>query len=439
MNILLIGSGAREHAIARTIKRSSQSVELFCFGSSNNPGIVELVTEYKIGSMNHVQKMLEFALEHKIELVVVGPEAPLAAGVADLMWQNKIPCVGPRKELAQLETSKSFTRDLTTEFNIPGSPKYKNFSAMDGVKEFLNELGDLYVVKADGLMGGKGVKVAGDHLNSHNEALAYCQELLATGSNFVIEEKLIGQEFSLMSFCDGTHLAHMPAVQDHKRAFADDTGPNTGGMGTYSDTDHKLPFLTDEDIKQAQNINQQTANALRQKFGEGYIGILYGGFMVTRDGVKLIEYNARLGDPEAMNVLAIFESDFITLCQAITNGNLTQEHAQFANKATVCKYVVPEGYPDNPVKNQKIDVSDVQNKDQLYFASVDERPDGLYEIGSRTVAVIGIADTIYEAEQIAETEIQKIKGPLFHREDIGTKELVEKRINMMKIINSTRI
>ncbi|HBU06604.1 MAG TPA: phosphoribosylamine--glycine ligase [Candidatus Magasanikbacteria bacterium] len=431
MKILVIGSGAREHAIARAFKRSPQNPNLFCFASSNNPGIKELSSDYIVGSMTDTKAILDFAKKNIIDFVFIGPEAPLSVGVADVLWKNNIPCIGPKQSLAQLETSKSFTRDLTTKYNIPGSPKYKNFSSLTGVKEFLDELGELYVIKADGLMGGKGVKVAGDHLHSHEEALTYCQELLDAKSNFVIEEKLIGQEFSLMSFCDGTHLAHMPAVQDHKRAYDNDEGPNTGGMGTYSDADHKLPFLTENDIKQAQGINQNTCDALRTEFGEGYIGILYGGFMVTKDGVKLIEYNARLGDPEAMNVLSILESDFVELCQAIINGNLNQDHAKFSNQATVCKYAVPEGYPNNPVKNQKIDISEVINKNQLYFASVDEREGGLYEMGSRAIAVVGIGNTIFEAEQIAESEISKIKGPLFHRKDIGTTELIQKRINIM--------
>ncbi len=436
MNVLIIGSGAREHAITRAFKNSPQNPNLFCLASSNNPGIKEISTGYNVDKISDPEVVLHFAKTNNIELAFIGPEGPLSAGVADILWKNNIPTVGPKKNLAQLESSKAFTRDLTTDYKIPGSPKYKNFSSLDGVKEFLEELGELYVVKYDGLMGGKGVKVAGDHLHSHAEALAYCEELISDGGSFVIEEKFIGQEFSLMSFCDGEHLAHMPAVQDHKRAFAGDTGLNTGGMGTYSDANHSLPFLTDGDIKTAQDINQKTCDALRDKFGEGYKGILYGGFMVTKNGVKLIEYNARLGDPEAENVLAILSSDFVELCQAITEGNLTQDHAKFANKATVCKYAVPNGYPDSPVKNEKIDISEVEDKNRLYLASVDQREDGLYEIGSRTVAVVGVADTIAEAQIIAESEINKIKGPLFHREDIGTEELIQKRVDMMKELRS---
>ncbi|OGH70327.1 MAG: phosphoribosylamine--glycine ligase [Candidatus Magasanikbacteria bacterium RIFCSPHIGHO2_02_FULL_51_14] len=431
MNILLIGSGAREHAIARAIKKSPQDANLFCFGSNSNPGIQPLSVGYMVGAVTDANAILSFAKENCIDFAIIGPEAPLEAGVADVLWEHGIPCVGPKRALAQIETSKSFARDLLTKHNIPACPKYKYFSGMVGVAEFLAELEDAYVVKADGLMGGKGVKVSGDHLKSHADALAWCKELIDARITFLIEEKLIGQEFSLMSFCDGTHLAHIPPIQDHKRAYVGDTGPNTGGMGSYSDANYLLPFLTPDDVRAAEMINEQTTQALADEFGDEYKGILYGGFMATKDGVRVIEYNARFGDPEAMNALAILESDFVALCQAIIDGNLTQDHARFASKATVCKYAVPLGYPDSPVKNERIDVSQVQDKDRLYFGSVEERNGELYETGSRTVAVVGVADTISEAEKIAEEEIACVKGPLFHREDIGTQRLIRTRVEMM--------
>jgi phosphoribosylamine--glycine ligase len=305
---------------------------------------------------------------------------------------------------------------------------------LNGVTQFLNVLGENYVVKYDGLAGGKGVKVSGEHLHSHDEALAYCQELTDKGDEFVIEEKFIGEEFSLMSFCDGDTLKHMPAVQDHKRAYDGDTGPNTGGMGTYSDADQSLPFLTDDDITQAHEINLQTAKAVKDKFGEGYKGILYGGFMATANGVKLIEYNARFGDPEAMNVLSLLESDFIEICNGIADGSLNKVDVHFSNKATVCKYAVPEGYPDSPVKDEQIDISKIKNPDGLFYASVDIQNGKLVEVGSRTVAVVGMADSISNAEKIAEKEVSAIAGPLFHRSDIGTDMVIQKRINHMKSI-----
>lgn len=223
----------------------------------------------------------------------------------------------------------------------------------------------------------------------------------------------------------------MPAVQDHKRAYEGDTGPNTGGMGTYSDSDHSLPFLENSHIRSAQRINEKTATALKNKFGKGYKGILYGGFIATADGVQLIEYNARFGDPEAMNVLSILETDLIEICEAIIKEELDKINISFSNLATVCKYAVPDGYPDDPVKNKQIDISSVKDQDKLFYASVELKGSDLFEAGSRTVAVVGTGETIWEAEEIAEKEISNVKGPLFHRKDIGTTELIQKKINHM--------
>ena len=437
--ILVIGSGAREHAIVRALDRSPQEKEIYCLASNMNPGIAEHCDEILIGNFNNPEFVVSYAKEVGATLAIIGPENPLANGVADALWEAGVKVVGPKKDLAQLETSKAFTRDLLKEYDIPGGPQYETFNSMNGVADFLNILGENYVVKYDGLAGGKGVKVSGDHLHSHEEALAYCQELVEGGGKFVIEEKFIGEEFSLMSFCDGDTLKHMPVVQDHKRAYEGDTGPNTGGMGTYSDANHSLPFMADDDITQAHNINIQTAMAVKDKFGEGYKGILYGGFMATATGVKLIEYNARFGDPEAMNVLSLLEADFIDICNGIADGTLDKVDVRFQNKATVCKYAVPEGYPDNPIKGKSVDVSQIENPDGLFYASVDFKGASLVEVGSRTVAVVGIADTISKAEIIAEKEVSSISGPLFHRNDIGTDKLIQKRINHMKEIKCESI
>ena len=431
LKILVIGSGAREHAIVRALNRSPKKKEIYCLATNLNPGISEVCTDLIVCDINDPVFVKNFAQDHKFDFAIIGPENPLANGIADILSDIKIGTIGPKKELAQIETSKSFTRNLLAEYKIPGSPKFKTFKTMDGVEAFLMSLGENYVVKYDGLAGGKGVKVAGDHLHSHEEAKTYCKELIANGGNFVIEKKLIGQEFSLMSFCDGTSLSHMPAVQDHKRAYEGDTGPNTGGMGTYSDSDHSLPFLENSHIRSAQRINEKTATALKNKFGEGYKGILYGGFIATADGVQLIEYNARFGDPEAMNVLSILETDLIEICEAIIKEELDKINISFSNLATVCKYAVPDGYPDDPVKNKQIDISSVKDQDKLFYASVELKGSDLFEAGSRTVAVVGTGETIWEAEEIAEKEISNVKGPLFHRKDIGTTELIQKKINHM--------
>jgi phosphoribosylamine--glycine ligase len=433
MNILIVGSGAREHALAKALQRSPQAPDIFCCATSHNPGIQQLCKSYWIGNINSSHDVVRQAQEWKIEIAIIGPEAPLENGLADALWDKSIAAIGPRKRLAQIETSKSFTRNLLKKYQVSGSPEYKVFTDLTGAQDFLHHLGpNNYVIKANGLMGGKGVKVAGDHLHSLLEAMQFCTELNTAGHSFVIEEKLIGQEFSLLCFSDGNQLIPMPAVQDHKRAFVNDEGPNTGGMGSYSDANHRLPFLTERDLDAAQHINQSMIDALTAEFRERYIGILYGSFMATKKGVQLIEFNARFGDPEALNVLSILESDLVLICEAMRDGTLKKDMVRFANQATVCKYAVPEGYPDAPLKNAVIDVRGVQDKQQLYLGAVDQKEGALYATGSRTAAIVGIADTIVEAEIIAEQEIQRLRGPLFHREDIGTRELINRRIQQMQ-------
>ena len=352
MNILIIGSGAREHAIAAALHRSTHQPRLFCCGTSHNPGISQMTHQYWVGDISDAAAVTVVAKEWQIGLAIIGPEAPLESGVADALWQNAVPTVGPRKMLARIETSKSFARELMQKYKIPGLPRFRVFDSMTGVSAFLAELGEgRYVIKANGLMGGKGVKVAGDHLASFQEALQFCEFILTQKQTFIIEEKLIGQEFSFMAFCDGECLVPMPIVQDHKRAYVDDKGPNTGGMGSYSDANHSLPFLSEDDKQAAWKINEAVFSALSQELQENYVGILYGSFIATHEGIYVIEFNARFGDPEALNVLTILESDFPVICQAMVTGSLTPEMVCFAHQATVCKYAVPQGYPETPVKN----------------------------------------------------------------------------------------
>ncbi len=433
MNILIVGSGAREHAISNALWRSPQAVQIYCCATSVNPGIKKNAAGYWVGDINDCSMVRQKAAQWDIQIAIIGPEAPLARGLADALWSVSIPVIGPKKNLARIETSKAYARDLMQKFEIPGLPEYRVFDDMQGIAGFLERLGEgAYVIKANGLMGGKGVRVAGDHLHSFDEALAYCQEIISSGQSIVIEEKLIGQEFSFMCFCDGQKIVPMPLVQDHKRAFAGDEGPNTGGMGSYSNPDHSLPFLRKEEVEQALKINQSVLRALMIQEQDKYIGVLYGGFIATAKGPYVIEFNARFGDPEALNVLSLLESDFVALCEALVTQKLAFQPVTFANKATVCKYAVPRGYPDNPLKNFPVDISKVTDKSNLYLAAVDAKEDDLLlATGSRTAAFVGMGDSILEAEKIAEQEISNIKGELFHREDIGTAALIGERIRAM--------
>ncbi len=430
--VLLIGNGAREHVIGETLKRAGARV--FTYGKASNPGLMELSDGYEVGGLKDFAALREFALKVKPDFAFVGPDDPIADGTADVLLEIEIHSVAPLQTVARLESSKSFARDLLAKYGIPGNPRFKVFFTEDGMDDFLKELGDDFVVKADGLMGGKGVKVSGDHLAGHDEALVFAKECLAGAGRVVIEEKLIGQEFSLMSFCDGVNTTEMPAVQDHKRAYDGDKGPNTGGMGSYSDANHLLPFLKSSDIDEAAEMTRKVAKALFEETGAEFKGIMYGGFIATAKGVRLIEYNARFGDPEAMNVLPILKTNFVDVCEAVIHGDLANLKVEFDNKATVCKYIVPEGYPENPVKGEKIEVGAVPEGVKMYYASVDAKEDGLYLSSSRAIGFVGVADTLPEAEKLAESACGSIKGPVFYRKDVGTEELIQKRVEMMEAI-----
>jgi phosphoribosylamine--glycine ligase len=433
MKVLLLGKDGRTDCLAEALKTGGAGVYAMC--DYRNPGLRRKAVQFRQGKTDDPAQVVDFAREVKPDLAVIGPEDPLAAGVVDRLQDLGIPCVGPTKRLAQLESSKSFTRQLLTEFGLPGNIAYQVFSSMDGIESYLRHLGE-FVIKPDGLTGGKGVKVFGEHLFTIDEALNYASELLSKGV-VVVEEKLDGEEFSLQSFCDGETVVDTIPVQDHKRVWEDDTGPNTGGMGSYSCEDHSLPFLEREHLAAASQINAAVARALKEKIGQPYRGVLYGGFMLTAKGVRLLEYNARMGDPEAMNVLALLDTNFVTVCEAIVSGTLRREHVRFRTRASVCKYVVPKNYPENPARGT-IDlelVPDESDDLRVYYAGVQEDDAGrMLLTGSRAVAFIGIGRTVSEAEVIAENGTRRVDGPVEHRKDIGSMKLLQKRVQHIKRI-----
>lgn len=434
--VLLIGNGAREHALAEALTRTGR-VRLATYAKARNPGIVACSEIYETGSLSDHEAIVTFARKVAPAFAVIGPDDPIAEGVADLLLEQGIVSVAPLKTLARLESSKSFTRDLMKKYGIAGNPRYRVFTSPEGVREFMEELGGEFVVKADGLMGGKGVKVSGDHLASIDEGLAYARECLGDAGRVVVEEKLVGPEFSLMSFVEGTTVVDMMPVQDHKRAYENDEGPNTGGMGSYSDANQLLPFLSQEDLDAAHEMTVKVAEALLKETGKRYKGIMYGGFMVVKEGVRLIEYNARFGDPETMNVLPLLETDFVDICEAIVEERLSELPIVFKKKATVCKYLVPEGYPIEPKVGEKITVGELpqagsKGELKLYYSSVDEREGQLYLSSSRAIAFVGIADTLEQAERLAESACGSVKGPIFFRHDVGTRQLIEKRVALVK-------
>ena len=436
VNVLIVGHGAREHVIGESLV--SSGANLFAFMSFKNAGLEDLSQgRMKIHSESDFKEIIKFCKDNKIDFAVIGPEAPLVIGIVDALERNNISCVGPKIEAAQLEGSKIFTRQLLEKYKISSNLKSKQFNSMDGVDQYIKDLGESnIVVKPDGLTGGKGVKVYGDHLFSKTDIINYCQELVNKKSSFLLEEKGEGEEFTLQTFVDGKNVIGSPLVQDHKRAYEDDKGPNTGGMGSYSMENHLMPFIDEKDVEEATEDMKKVVAAVKAETGVEYKGFLYGQYMKTKKGIKLIEFNARLGDPEAMNVLPLLKTNFIDICMGIINGNLSS-NIEFEKKATVCKYLAPEGYPISPKRDELVKI----NKEKIeavgakyYYASVYRKGENIYTTTSRAMGVLGISSSLKEAEKIAEKGVECIEGKLFHRKDVGTLKLLQKRIDHMHSI-----
>lgn len=434
--VLLIGSGTREHAIAKALLKN-KNLELICFASHQNPGIEVIAKKLQLLDFNDPMIVLDAVKSLSIDFAIIGPEAPLQAGVSDALMSQGISVIGPTKKLAQIETSKSFCRRLMQECAPHALPYFKGVHSITELQKVMEKLQYKFVIKADGLMGGKGVFVAGEHFESPAQAIDICQNIFDKGQSCLIEEQLVGEEFSLLSFCDGHTLSHMPIVQDNKRAFVGDTGPNTGGMGSISYPDHSLPFLSKANLINAQLINQVAVNHLQQEIGQSYKGILYGGYMLTKTGIKLIEFNARFGDPECINLLGLLETDFADICQAMIDGNVNEMDISFAEKASVCKYVVPNGYPDNPIKNETLRFD--MDVPSMYCGHIEKSNNEFLMLGSRAVASLGVAASMAIAENIAEMAVKDIEGFVFHRHDIGSKKLLQKKALRMKEIDESAI
>jgi len=329
-------------------------------------------------------------------------------------------------------------RDLFVKYKISGSLAYGVFDTVKDAGEFIDDFGEDVVVKPVGLTGGKGVKIVGEHLKDAEDAKNYVKEIIDNKigghASVVIEERLVGEEFTVQALVDGDNLVTMPAVQDHPHAYEGDQGPITGGMGSYSQKDGLLPFLDKKSYDASVKVMEETIKAVKKE-GYPYKGVLYGQFMLCRDGPRLVEYNARFGDPEAMNVLPLLETSMVELCQDVVEGNLKQ--AQFKPQATVCKYLVPNGYPESGKAGQpiKVDEEKIQAEGgMVFYAAVNQKDGDILTTGSRALALVTTADTIEDAEKRCEKATNYVQGDLYHRSDVGTEKLIAKRIQHMKEI-----
>jgi phosphoribosylamine---glycine ligase len=432
-----VGGGGREHALGAALHRSE--APLFVAAPQVNPGLRTIAQDYLTTAVENADKIAGWARERRIELAVLGPEAAIAAGVADKLRAAGVPTVGPSASAGRIESSKSFARELMQRQKVPGLPAFVNVQGAEAVDRAVASFSGPFVVKAAGLAGGKGVFVQGVDFATAEEGAAQAKRLLAAGgagSTVVLEEKLEGEEFSLLAFVDGSAVHPMPVVQDYKRALPNDQGPNTGGMGSYSERDHLLPFLPRADFDRAVEILRATVEALRKE-GLDYRGVLYGGFMLTARGPQVLEFNARFGDPEAVNVLTLFDgTDLADLLLEVANGKIDPAHVSFRRRATVCKYVVPEGYPASPRSGAVLTLDRQKILDAgvtVYYASVTpgRSPDQVVTGTSRALAIVGEASARKDAEARVEEALKYVQGAYHIRHDVGTVADVKARTDHM--------
>lgn len=424
MNILVLGSGGREHAIAWALAKSPLCESLFV--APGNGGTAEIATNIKTLNIEDGEAVATFAQQNNVGLVVIGPEAPLVKGVADVLRAANIPVFGPDSEGAQLEGSKTYCKEFLINNNLP-TARYQSFTDKEAALAYCNELGAPLVVKADGLAAGKGVVVA-DTLEAALDAVEACfaGDFGLAGSTVVVEEKLTGPECSLLAFVSGGKAFCMAPAQDHKRAYDGDLGPNTGGMGVYS----PVPIVTEEEMAEMYRIMEVSAAATaKAPFENDYRGCLYGGFMLTPEGPKVLEFNARFGDPETQVVLPRLESDLVEIMLAAAEGRPEDVNLTWSDQWAVSVVLASEGYPGSYEKGKVIlGVKDAEsmNKVIVFHAGTALNSDGeLITNGGRVLNVVGLGSTFEKARARAYEACEAInfEGKQL-RSDIGKRALL---------------
>ena len=409
MKVLVIGSGGREHAIVDALSRSAQVSEILC--APGNAGIAQQARTFPVKDTD-VEGLLKIALDEKVDLTVVGPESALAAGVVDTFKANGLRIFGPTKAAAQIESSKEFAKNLMAKYGIP-TAGYETFTDYESAKAYVEAHSLPTVLKYDGLAAGKGVVIA----TTLEEADSALRDMLLDDKfgkgKVVIEEFLTGPEFSLLCFVAGEVVVPMVLAQDHKRAYDNDEGPNTGGMGAYS----PLPFITEEDREYAlEKVMRPTAAAM-VKEGVPFCGVLYGGLMKTPEGVKVIEFNARFGDPETEVVLPRLKSDIYDVFCAFAEGQGAE--LEWSEKATLGIVLASKGYPGDYEKGYVIEGLDKVDA-KVYHMGTALKDGKFVTNGGRVLFVVGEGDTLKEAQTAALAAVEKIEcDNLFHRTDIG--------------------
>ncbi len=417
MKVLVVGGGGREHAIVASVAKSKRVEKIYC--APGNAGIAELAECVDIGVFEF-DRLVAFAKEKEIDFTIIGPDDPLVRGIVDSFEAASLKVFGPRKNAAIIEGSKAFSKDLMKKYNIP-SASYETFSDPDEAITYLEKGKFPVVLKADGLALGKGVLIC----NNFEEAKAGVKTIMldkqfgSSGDRMVVEEFMTGREVSVLCYSDGSHIVPMTSAQDHKRAKDGDQGLNTGGMGTFSPS----PFYT-EDVDDfcKKNIYQPTIDAMKAE-GREFVGILFVGLMLTEDGPKVLEYNARFGDPEAQVVLPRMKNDVIDVMEACIEGRLAEINLEFEDNAAVCVMLASDGYPEHYDKGFVIDGLDTFKEKSGYYvfhSGTKQTDKGIVTNGGRVLGVTAKGDTLKEARTNAyEATNWIIFENKYMRHDIG--------------------
>ncbi len=417
MNILVVGGGGREHAIIKKIKENKEVEKIFAL--PGNGGIARDAECVNIGAKD-IEKIVEFAVNNNIDYAVVAPDDPLVLGCVDALSAKGIPCFGPDKNAAIIEGSKIFSKNLMKKYNIP-TAQYEVFTNADDAVKYLENAPMPTVIKADGLALGKGVIIA----ENKEDAIDAVKDMMendkfgASGRQIVIEEFLTGPEVSVLAFTDGKCVKPMVSSMDHKRVGDNDTGLNTGGMGTVAPN----PYYTKDIAKECmEKIFIPTIDAMNKE-GRTFKGCLYFGLMLTKDGPKVIEYNCRFGDPETQVVLPLLKGDLLTIMKAVTNQTLSEVDVEFEDKNACCVIVASGGYPESYEKGKEMTIAE-DVIDDIYFAGADLKGGKLYTNGGRVLGVTSIADTLETAIKLSYEKTKKIQfDKAYYRNDIGQRAL----------------
>ena len=414
MKVLVVGSGGREHAIVWALSKSPRVTELYC--APGNAGIAALATCVPVGATD-VETMVSWAVEHQMDFVVVAPDDPLALGMVDALEAAGIPAFGPRKDAAVIEASKAFSKELMRKYHIP-TAKYATFTDMDQAIAYIHDQGAPIVVKADGLALGKGVTVAA----TEEEAVEAVRAMMAdnkfgaSGSTVVIEECMTGPEVTVLCFADGEHISPMPSSQDHKRAYDGNQGPNTGGMGAITPAPCYTPEIAQRCVKE---IFEPTMAAMKAE-GRPFQGVLYFGLMLTAEGPKVVEYNARFGDPECQALLMRLDTDLMDIFEACVKGTLDQVDIRWKREAACCLVLASGGYPLSYEKGKVVEGLDQVADAVVFHAGTAEKDGRIVTNGGRVLGVTALGEDLEAAIRNAYQAAQPIHFDQMHfRTDIG--------------------